>query len=109
MSAILYVIAGSAVLASVVMRVKGREREYLVLVTAGLGLLLADCLLQRAWPGAGVQAAVIALILGSDWWNKRGRKVVRQFGAKAKAARDAIVRRAREAGARPPVPQGAGA
>jgi len=48
--------------------------------------------------------ALLAWLLGKDWWNKRGRKAARELGAKSRAALAAVVARAREAGT--PLPQG---
>ena len=60
------------------------------------------------WVAAGFCAGTLAL-LARDWWNRRGRKVARLIGEKGRAALAAVVERAREAGTRSPVPQGAGA
>lgn len=53
---------------------------------------------------AGLCGAAL-VVLGWDWRNRKGRKVVRALGHKARAALAAIVERAREAGS--PLPEGA--
>jgi hypothetical protein len=103
----LYGLASTAVCAGFWARATGREREWKLLTSAGIGLLLLGCLLHRAWFAAGVQALILALVLGPDWWNRRGRKAARTVGAKSRALLAAVVERAREAGSRSPVPEGA--
>jgi hypothetical protein len=102
---VLWSIGASALTGSVLAGVMGRKRECWLLVVAGLTLLAVECALERSWPGVAWNAAWVAVLLGRDWWNRGGRKAAKVLGAKAKAARDAIVRRTREAGA--PLPEGA--
>lgn len=75
-----------------------RPFETLVAVTD-----LAASLIGHDWAAAGFNALTL-VVLARDWWNRKGRKVARQFGLKAKAAIARLVERAREAGT--PVPQG---
>jgi hypothetical protein len=61
-------------------------------------------ILEGRWTDAGLCAGAL-IVLGWDWWNRRGRKVAKLIGEKSRALLAAIVERAREAGS--PVPQGA--
>lgn len=63
---------------------------------------LVSSLAAGWWAGAGFCAAT--LLLGRDWWNRRGRKAAKAIGEKGRAVLAAIVVKAREAGA--PVPEG---
>jgi hypothetical protein len=64
---------------------------------------LVSSLAAGWWAGAGFCAATL-LLLGRDWWNRRGRKAAKAIGEKGRAVLAAIVVKAREAGA--PVPEG---
>jgi hypothetical protein len=75
-------------------------------LTAAIGL--AYSVSGGYWLGAAFCAGTLVL-LARDWWNRRGRKVAKLIGEKSRAVLAAVVERAREAGARSPVPQGAGA
>ena len=70
----------------------------------GLGIWAAVRALQGHWLDAASVAAVIAVLLGWDWWDRRGRKVAKAIGSKSRAALAAVVARAREAGT--PLPEG---
>ena len=100
---VLWVLGAAAITTAVLAAgVMGRKREGWLLAVSGLTLFAVECTLERSWPGAAWNAAWVAVLLGRDWWNRKGRKTVKLLGVKAKAARDAIVRRAREAGTPPP-------
>jgi hypothetical protein len=72
-------------------------------LTAAIGL--ACSVSGGYWLGAGFCAGTLVL-LAWDRWNRKGRKVARLIGEKSRAVLAAVVERAREAGARSPVPQG---
>jgi hypothetical protein len=74
-------------------------------IAANTAWLVSD-LLYRDWFGVAVSAACLALVLGRDFWNKRGKRVARQLGAESRALVAGLVERVRETAA--PVPEGAG-
>lgn len=78
--------------------------EWRALAAAGLGSLVAECAVERAWPGVALNGALLALLLG-DWWRRKGKRVTRELGAKSRAVVAGLVQRAREAVV--PVPEGA--
>jgi hypothetical protein len=88
------------------------HRTRSLLMIAAWGIFLVGDLLTGQRADAAIDAALIALYAWS-WWKGDGwrRKAARLLGAKAKAARDALVRKAREVaqpkpGLRPvPVPR----
>ena len=73
-------------------------RQSRLIAASGSCFLLAECVLQGAWFGAASNAVLVAVLLGGDWWNRRGRKAARQLGAKSRAVLAAVIERAREAG-----------
>lgn len=82
-----------------------RMRLWRLLAVAGLGMLLTVCLLEQAWFGATWNAVLIAVILGEDWWKRKGKRAAKAAGAKSRALVENLVERVR--GAVSPVPQGA--
>lgn len=72
-------------------------------LTAAIGLFLS--LQDGYWAGAGFCALTLVL-LGRDWWNRKGRKAAKALGLKSLAVLAVIVAKAREAGSAP-VPEGA--
>lgn len=72
--------------------------SYLGVLASAAGILVYLCgdIATRQWTDVGVDVVVIAWV----WWRSRPRgkrrKTTAVLGAKAKAARDALVRRARE-------------
>lgn len=74
------------------------------LVAGTSAFTLAPLLLARNWPAAGFCIAVL-LMLGRDWWNRKGKRAARALGEKSRARLAAVVEKAREAGT--PAPQGA--
>lgn len=96
-----YAVLSAAVAASF----SGRARQWRLLSCAGAGLFLAKDALSGDWLGVSMQSALLAWLLGSDWWKRRGRKVAKAIGEKSRAALAAVVARAREAGT--PLPEGA--
>ena len=104
---VLFVLAVASLAASAAALLAGLRQAWRNLTAAALGLLAVECALKGAWFGAVWNAVLVALILGTDWWNRRGRKAARQFGAKSRALVENLVERVREAGS--PVPQGAAA
>jgi len=107
LAGVMYGLASTAVIVGVIALLNGRTWEWRLLTAAGIGLLLVECALRRAWLDGGAEALILVLVLGPDWWNRRGRKVARAVGAKSRALLAAVVERAREAGSRSPVPEGA--
>lgn len=101
----LYGLAGVALVASAVAARHGRGREWRLLSAAGMGLVLVEDALSGAWPGVAMSAAMIAVILGSDWWNRRGRKVAKVIGERGRAVIAGLVEKVRDAGS--PLPEGA--
>jgi uncharacterized membrane protein YfcA len=81
-------------------------------ITSGLGVL-AVSLIGRHWLTAAFAAASLLVALAVWWWKRKDRKRAASLvGAKSRALRDALVRRAREV-ARPrpvlkPAPGGVG-
>jgi len=79
---------------------------------ASLGVVLVDCA-DGYWLAAACAGLNVAIGAAVWWWRrKKRRSVTALLGAKAKALRDALVRRAREATPKPrrvlrPVPGGA--
>jgi len=67
-------------------------------------VILVGSALGGAWTAVIIAAAELLLLL-RDWWNRKGRKVARQIGAKGRAVLAAVVAKAREAGT--PLPEGA--
>jgi len=65
---------------------------------------LAGGILSGRWDEVAFCAAALA-VLARDWWNRKGRKVARQLGAKGRAVLAAVVAKARDAGT--PLPEGA--
>lgn len=61
-------------------------------------------LLEGTWQAAVLPAAIVAWVTGRDWWNRRGKRAARALGAKARAVRDGMLEKLREAGS--PGPQG---
>jgi len=101
---ILWPLGGAALLGSAAALRTGRGREWRLLAVAGLGLLAAECALERAWFTVAWNAVLIAVILGTDWWNRKGRKAAKALGLKSRAVLAGLVEKAREAGA--PLPEG---
>lgn len=106
---VLWPLGAAAFLGASVALATGRAHAWKMLGALGCGLLAAECALEGSWFGAGWNAVLAAVLLGWDWWNRRGRKVAKLIGEKSRAVLAAVVERAREAGTRSPVPQGAGA
>jgi hypothetical protein len=73
--------------------------QALILVT---GLVFS--LIGRNWAAAGFCAATL-IILGRDWWNRRGRKVAKLIGEKSRALIAGLVEKLR--GELEPAPEGA--
>lgn len=78
------------------------------MIAAGFLIFLIGDVLTRRWLPAGIDAAVLALYARS-WWNgsRRRKRATDALGAKSRALRDALVRKAREVVPRPglrPVP-----
>lgn len=83
----------------------GRTREWRALTVAGLGLVMAAGVLLGQWLNVAVLAVAIAIVLGSDWRNRRGRKVAKAIGERGRAVIAGLVEKVRDAG--PPLPEGA--
>ena len=83
--------------------VSARSYRAAMWITAAIGCVIGDALLG-AW--LAMVLAVVNLIIGIAlwWWRRKGRKrAAALLGAKSRAIRDAIVKRAKDAsrGARP--------
>jgi len=102
---ILWLLGGAAYGMSAYAAVKGRWHRCRLLAALGTALIAVECALERDWSDAAWETAVLAVILGADWWDRRGRKTAKQLGEKSRAVVAAIVAKAREAGT--PLPEGA--
>ena len=72
-------------------------------VITATGLVIE--VLLRGWAAAAVTGGALVAIIGSDWWNRRGRKAARDLGAKSRARVGALLGALRDLGQ--PVPEGA--
>jgi hypothetical protein len=77
--------------------------EWRALAAAGLGSLVAECAVERAWPGVALNGALLALLLG-DWWKRRGLKVAKVLGERGRAVIAGLLEKVRDAGS--PLPEG---
>ena len=75
---------------------------------------IVGSLVTRDWAWGAGAAVSLAIALAAWWWRRSGRRkrATAWLGAKSKAARDALVKRARESAPRPrqvlrPAPNGA--
>jgi hypothetical protein len=66
--------------------------------------LVAD-LMIREWLLAAAIAVCSVIVFGRDWWDRRGRKAAREFGAKSRARVAALADALRDLGS--PAPEGA--
>lgn len=96
--------AGMMAAAVSVLRQWGGQAWLTLAVAANAAFVLAD-VLNRAWPWAAWNACVIAVLLGWDWWNRKGKRAAKALGAKSAALVAGLVERVREAGGA--VPEGA--
>lgn len=103
----LYGLAGTALVASGYAVGCGRTRKGRLLAAAGCGLLAAECALAGSWFGAAWNAALLAVLLGWDFWDRKGKRAARSLGAKSRALVEGLAEKLR--GALQPVPEGAGA
>lgn len=103
----LFALAGVAFLASGAAVRQRRMHDGRLLAAAGTGLLALDCALAGAWFGAVWNVVLLAILLGHDWWNRRGRKVAKALGEKGRAVITGLAEKLREV--LEPVPEGAGA
>lgn len=107
MTTALYLLGWVATGASLAFARSDRARVWRVLIVGGNGLFLVADVLDRNWVGAAVSCALIAFLLGTDWWKRGGKKAAREIGAKSRAVLAAVIEKARDAGT--PLPEGAGA
>lgn len=76
-----------------------------LILGAALLSFAASALLAGDWPGVATRGTLAAVVLW-DWWHTRRKRKDRAplaLGAKGKALRDALVRKAREAAKPRPV------
>lgn len=100
----LFALAGVASLASGAAVGQRRMHDGRLLAATGTGLLALDCALEGAWFGAIWNVVLLAILLGHDWWNRRGRKVAKSLGARGRAVIAGLLERLRDAVE--PVPEG---
>jgi hypothetical protein len=55
---------------------------------------------------AWLSGTFLVIVLGRDWWDRKGKRAARELGLKSRARLAAVVEKAREAGS--PLPEGAG-
>lgn len=84
-----------------------RGQDWLALGVGGNAAFALADVLDRAWPWAAWNACVIAVLLGWDWWNRKGKRAAKELGTKSAALVAGLVERVRDAGGA--VPEGAGA
>lgn len=82
-----------------------RMRECRLLAALGSGLTAVECVLVGAWFAAAWNAVLVVVLLGWDWWNRKGKRVAKALGGKSRAVLAAVVAKAREAAT--PLPEGA--
>lgn len=100
----LYGLSGVALLASGAAFRQRRMHAGRLLAAAGTGLLALDCALAGAWFGAIWNVVLLVILLGHDWWNRRGRKAAKSLGARGRAVIAGLLARLRDAVE--PVPEG---
>jgi hypothetical protein len=93
---VLWPLGAAALLASVAAGRTGHRREWRLLAGAGTAMFAAGCAVEGAWLGAAWNALLAVVLLGWDWWNRKGRRVAKQLSEEARALVAGLAEKLRE-------------